>query len=98
MIMDRKELETTASLAMLELHEDEIASLSTAVTTMLDYFSLMSEVDITGLEPTTHAFSSQHTARPDVRCKAASQQTAAKELVERAAGHDDEYFIIPNVL
>ncbi len=94
--MDRKELETTASLAMLHLHEDEVETLTEAVTTMLDYFSLMGEVDVEGLSPTTHAFTARQSVREDIARE--TPVIAPEDLLSRGPEHDDEHFIIPNVL
>ncbi len=94
--MDRKELETTASLAMLQLHEDEVDTLTDAVTTMLDYFSLMEDVDISGLAPTTHAFIAQESVRDDIIAEV--PEVEPKELLSRGPEHDEDHFIIPNVL
>lgn len=96
--MNRKELEMTASLAMLELHDEEIASLSSAVTSMLDYFSLMEEVDVDGLEPTTHAFTMQQSVRVDQRHDDDNEEGIGHDLLENGPEHDGQYFIIPHVL
>jgi aspartyl-tRNA(Asn)/glutamyl-tRNA(Gln) amidotransferase subunit C len=94
--MDITELKITASLAMVELHDDEIASLSAAVNDMLDYFALMEQIDVEGLEPTTHAFISQQPLREDII--SAEQVCSPQQLVARSAEQDGEHFIIPNVL
>ncbi len=94
--MDRKELEMTASLAMLQLHEDEVDTLTDAVTNMLDYFTMMEDVDITGLAPTTHAFTARDSLRDDIIAE--TPEVDPKELLARGPEHDEEHFIIPNVL
>ena len=53
--MKDKELSITAALACMELSEEETRRLGKEVTGMLEYFSRMMEVDISALEPTTHA-------------------------------------------
>ena len=64
--MNKEELLTTASLALLELEEGEVDRLGEEVARMLDYFEMMTKLDVDGLEPTTHAF--QKTNRPQGGC------------------------------
>ncbi|MBC8452219.1 MAG: Asp-tRNA(Asn)/Glu-tRNA(Gln) amidotransferase subunit GatC [Spirochaetes bacterium] len=93
--MDIEELRTTASLAMVELHDDEVERLSESVTDMLNYFSVMQKVDITGLEPTTHALAEFSTVRED---SAVINPVPSENLVARAPENDGNHIIIPNVL
>ncbi len=93
--MDIEELRTTASLAMVELHADEVERLSESVTDMLNYFSVMQKVDITGLEPTTHALAEYSTVREDA---ASNNPIPSGNLVGRAPENDGNHIIIPNVL
>jgi aspartyl-tRNA(Asn)/glutamyl-tRNA(Gln) amidotransferase subunit C len=93
--MDIEELKTTASLAMVELHDDEVAQLSESVTDMLNYFSIMQKADITGLEPTTHALAEYSTVREDI---ANSNPIPSGNLVENAPENDGNHIVIPNVL
>ncbi len=93
--MDYQELKTTANLAMMDLHEDETAVLSHAVTDMLEYFALMQQVDVTGLEPTTHALSDTATVRSD---EINLNPINPENLVNRAADTDNNQIVIPNVL
>ena len=93
--MDIEELKTTASLAMVELHDDEVAQLSDSVTDMLNYFSIMQKADITGLEPTTHALSEYSTVREDIANK---NPIPSGNLVKNAPENDGNHIVIPNVL
>lgn len=93
--MDTKELYQTASLARLELDENEAQVLSQEVTQMLEYFSLMSEVNVEGLEPTTHALMKNNRLRPDI---IAEQKVDPDEMLENAPDLEDRFVLIPNVL
>lgn len=97
--MDIQELETTASLAMVELHESEVETLTEAVGSMLDYFAMMEDVDISGLEATTHAFSGERFVRDDEpRIDEDPAYTTGQKLVENSAEHDGTHMIVPSVL
>lgn len=93
--MDIEELRTTANLAMMELHESEVARLSDAVSSMLDYFSVMQQVDVSGLEPTTHALVEGNTVREDTEN---NNPINPENLVHRAPDNDNNHIVIPNVL
>ena len=77
---------------MLDIPDPE--RLEQAFTEMLDNFSKMMEVDVDGLEPTTHALAQGNRMRQDV-----PRGTDESEAVlERAPERQDRFFKIPNVL
>jgi len=92
--MDERELKITAQLAQLDLSEAEAAALGAAVERMLEYFSKMSELDVSKLAPTTHALLSHNRVRPD----SSSASASADALLERAPELEDRLIVIPNVL
>ncbi len=92
--MDRKELYTTAALAQLELSDQEADRLAVAVGQMLEYFSKMREIDVEGLEPTTHALLKTNRVRDDV----VIESTLADALLANAPEREDRFIVIPNVL
>ena len=92
--MKQDELQVTARLAQLALGEAEIESLEQGITQMLEYFEMMEEVDISGLEPTTHALLKQNRTRED----AAVASNTPDALLDQAPEQEDRYITIPNVL
>ncbi len=86
------ELKTTASLAMLELEQEE--QIEAAVEEMLDYFSKMMEIDVAALEPTTHVLVKNNRVRRDEVARSGDPE----ELLEKAPSREDRFFKIPNVL
>ena len=94
--MDIAELRTTASLAMVDLHEDEVSRLAGAIDEMLGYFTMMQQVDIEGVEPTTHVRSSESPVREDR--SGSVEGIDPQELVQRASEYDRGHIVIPNVL
>jgi aspartyl-tRNA(Asn)/glutamyl-tRNA(Gln) amidotransferase subunit C len=90
--MNINELKTTAQLAMLDIPDPE--RLAQAFTEMLDNFEKMMEVDVDGLEPTTHALAQGNRLRQDT-----PRGTDESEAVlDRAPERQDRFFKIPNVL
>lgn len=97
-IMDTRELYTTASLAHLSLSDEEARELSQQVSRMLEYFSLMRDIDVDSLEPTTHAFSKVNRLRQDTEVNGERLSHMADSLLDNAPELEDRFFVIPNVL
>ncbi|MBN2526249.1 MAG: Asp-tRNA(Asn)/Glu-tRNA(Gln) amidotransferase subunit GatC [Deltaproteobacteria bacterium] len=77
---------------MLDIPDPE--KLAQAFTEMLENFSKMMEVDVDGLEPTTHALAQGNRLRADVQRGTDESETA----LERAPERQNRFFKIPNVL
>ena len=92
--MQKDELYITASLARLELTEKEADTLSQAVSQMIEYFSMMEKIDVTGLEPTTHVSIGEHRVRKDE----VIESTLAERMIEAAPERDDRFITVPHIL
>lgn len=92
--MDKNELLITAQLAQIELRDGDLERLGQEVGRMLEYFEKMLEVDVTGLEPTTHALVKKNRVEPDV----VKESSLADDILERAPELEDRFIAIPNVL
>jgi aspartyl-tRNA(Asn)/glutamyl-tRNA(Gln) amidotransferase subunit C len=93
--MDRSELDVTAELALLEITDDERDLLEQSVERLLEYFSIMEAVDVSALDPTTHALQEGNRLRPDLP---RVQDDIADEILEQAPDLEDRFIAIPNVL
>ncbi len=101
--MKKEELLTTASLALLELEEGEVERLGEEVARMLDYFEMMTKLDVDGLEPTTHAFQKTNRLRADVLNNNNNNNNTNNSfnrplIMENGNDVEDDFFVIPNVL
>jgi aspartyl-tRNA(Asn)/glutamyl-tRNA(Gln) amidotransferase subunit C len=92
--MDIQELQQTAAMAMLELHDDEVSPLAEAISSLLDYVAKMDEIDLEHTEPATHATAALQQIRDDNPKKFPKTE----DLLNNSADHNNSYFIIPNVL
>lgn len=92
--MEKSEIDVTAEQAQMELTEADRGRLAQDVTRMLDYFEKMREVDVTGLEATTHALVKANRTAAD----AVQPSRLADDLLERAPELEDRFITIPNVL
>lgn len=92
--MDPSELRTTVDMAMLEIDQQHITALESATRQMLEYFTIMSSIDVENVEPTTHALMTGNRLRPDNDRRDVEPDT----LLENAADLEDRLIAIPNVL
>jgi len=65
---------------------------------MLEYFSLMRDIDVDALEPTTHAFSKVNRLRKDSEVNGERLSNMADSLLDNAPELEDRFIVIPNVL
>ena len=86
--------QTTMELAALKLEEEEMESLAREAERMRELFATMSEINVDGIEPTTHALASGNRIRKDEHKPFGD----AAALLEAAPEAEDDYFIVPNVL
>ncbi|MDC7224815.1 MAG: Asp-tRNA(Asn)/Glu-tRNA(Gln) amidotransferase subunit GatC [Spirochaetales bacterium] len=99
--MKKYVLLTTASLALLELEESEVDRLGEEVARMLDYFEMMTKLDVDGLEPTTHAFQKENRLRADNlnnNNNNINNNFNENLIMENGNDVEDDFFVIPNVL
>ena len=54
-----------ARLARLALSEDEVEKMSRELTTILEHVERISELDLEGVEPTSHVVALENVLRPD---------------------------------
>jgi len=92
--MDASEIVVTARMARLSLSDEDRDKLQAAVEQMLAHFSHMQEIDVTGLDPTTHALLRENRLREDVESPAASTEAILQNAPER----EERFIVVPNVL
>ena len=64
-MISRQEVEHAARLARLHFDEEEVARLQQELGTIIDYVQQLSELDLSGLEITSHAVALKNVLRPD---------------------------------
>lgn len=89
-----EEVKHVASLAKLNLSEEELARFPGQLDTILSYVAKLDELDTKGITPTTHAFSIQNAFREDeVRDSLAREQALANGPRENG-----EAFVVPKII
>jgi aspartyl-tRNA(Asn)/glutamyl-tRNA(Gln) amidotransferase subunit C len=83
-----------AHLARLSLSPEEEQKISEQLGHILGYIEKLKEVDVTGVEPTAHAFPLVNVVRPDEVRPSMSQEDALRN----APAHANGLFIVPKIL
>lgn len=64
-MIERQQVLHVAKLARLRLGEDEIERMSSELSGILDHIEKINELDLDGVEPTSHVVSLENVLRPD---------------------------------
>ena len=83
-----------AHLARLSLTPDEEQKIGAQLGQVLDYIEKLKEVDVSGVEPTAHAFPLINVTRPDEVRPSISNEDALRNAPAQANG----LFIVPKIV
>ena len=83
-----------AHLARLSLSPDEEQKIGAQLSNILGYIEKLKEVDVTGVEPTAHAFPLVNVTRPDEVRPSISHEEALRNAPAQANG----LFIVPKIV
>jgi aspartyl-tRNA(Asn)/glutamyl-tRNA(Gln) amidotransferase subunit C len=64
-MIDREQVLHVARLARLELDEDEVTRMTGELSSILDHIEKIGELDLDGVEPTSHVVAVENALRPD---------------------------------
>jgi aspartyl-tRNA(Asn)/glutamyl-tRNA(Gln) amidotransferase subunit C len=64
-VIDREQVLHVARLARLRLSEDEVGRMSSELSSVLDHIEKISELDLEGVEPTSHVVEIENVLRSD---------------------------------
>jgi aspartyl-tRNA(Asn)/glutamyl-tRNA(Gln) amidotransferase subunit C len=92
--LSHNEVRDIAELAKLQLSDDEVALYAQQLNHLLDYFTMLQEVDTSHVNPSDSVLSLKTVMRPDVPVQALSPQ----EVVANAAAAESNQFIVDAVL
>ncbi|MEM8638413.1 MAG: Asp-tRNA(Asn)/Glu-tRNA(Gln) amidotransferase subunit GatC [Cyanobacteria bacterium P01_G01_bin.54] len=92
--IDHTEVQKVAHLARLSLSSDEEKSFTRQLSSILDYFEQLSELDTTDVEPTTRAIDISNITRPDQLQSTVNPAV----MLEVAPAPDGGFFRVPQIL
>ena len=87
----------TATLARLELSDDEVARLTRELDAILGYMELLDQLDVSGVPPMTHAVSLDLPLRDDV-LEALEPQLPLEAALSDAPRPHDGFFEVPKII
>ena len=93
MALTTAEVQKIGLIARLNLREDEIAGLQNELNTILDYVDQMDELDLDGVEPTTHSAELTDSLRDDVPVPSLPRET----ILLNAPESKDGAFLVPRI-
>ena len=94
MIIDREEVKKVANLARLEITPEEEEQFTTQLSSILEYFQQLSELDTTDVPPTTRAIDLSNITRGDLNQVYEDREA----LLEAAPEREDDFFRVPQIL
>jgi aspartyl-tRNA(Asn)/glutamyl-tRNA(Gln) amidotransferase subunit C len=84
-MIDRDQVVHVARLARLRLDDSELERMSTELSGILEHVERISELDLSGVEPTTHVIELQNVLRPDEPRPSLPRERALEPAPDTAA-------------
>jgi aspartyl-tRNA(Asn)/glutamyl-tRNA(Gln) amidotransferase subunit C len=91
-MIDREQVLHVAKLARLRLSDAEVERMTGELSTILEHVERMDELDLDGVEPTSHVVELQNVLRADVPRESLSRERA----LEGAPDAADDGFRVPS--
>jgi aspartyl-tRNA(Asn)/glutamyl-tRNA(Gln) amidotransferase subunit C len=85
-MIDRDQVLHVAKLARLKLSGDEVDRMASELSTILEHVETMNELDLDGVEPTSHVVDLTNVLRDDVPREGLDRETALEQAPDAAAG------------
>lgn len=85
-MIDREQVLHAARLARLELTEEEVARMSTELSAVLVHIERIDQLDLAGVQPTTHVVAVSNVLRADEPRPSLPQEVALAAAPDPAAG------------
>ena len=94
MTISRQDVAKVGLLARLALSEAELDTMTTELSNIVGFVSLLAELDTSHVEPLAHPLDTHNVFRDDIPQPSLSRA----EALQSAPRHDGECFLVPAVL
>jgi aspartyl-tRNA(Asn)/glutamyl-tRNA(Gln) amidotransferase subunit C len=91
-VIDREQVLHVARLARLRLNDEEVERMSSELSGILDHVERISELDLEGVEPTSHVIELENVLRPDEP----RPSWPRERVLEAAPDPTDDSFRVPS--
>jgi aspartyl-tRNA(Asn)/glutamyl-tRNA(Gln) amidotransferase subunit C len=85
-MIDREQVLHVAKLARLRLSDEEVARMGDELSTILDHIETLNELDLEGVEPTSHVVELENVLRADDPRPSLPGEKALEQAPDAAAG------------
>ena len=85
-MIDRDQVLHVAKLARLELSDEEVDQMATELSGILEHVDRISELDLAGVEPTSHVVELENVFRTDEPAPSLERDTALQNAPDPADG------------
>jgi aspartyl-tRNA(Asn)/glutamyl-tRNA(Gln) amidotransferase subunit C len=96
MALSLEEVRRIATLARLRLTPEEERTFAGQLSTILDYVAQLRELDVSGVEPMTHALAEGEPA--DLRADTLEVCLPPEEALANAPAREGTYFKVPRII
>jgi aspartyl-tRNA(Asn)/glutamyl-tRNA(Gln) amidotransferase subunit C len=93
-VIDQTQVEKVALLARLDLSPAELAQFTTQLGSILDYVEQLSELDVTGVPPTTRAIDMSNVLRADQL----QPYPEREKILAVAPDAEGDFFRVPKII
>ena len=93
-MLEREEVQHVARLARLHLSDEELERMREQLDAILAYIDKLRELDVEGVEPTSHAVPLVDVMRDDALAPCLPQEAALANAPDR----DGEFFRVPRII
>ncbi len=93
-MIDKEQVKKIAHLARLEITAQDEEQFTSQLSSILEYFEQLSELDTTDVPPTTRAIEITNITRPDSMKPYGSRE----ELLKEAPEQEGDFFKVPQIL
>jgi aspartyl-tRNA(Asn)/glutamyl-tRNA(Gln) amidotransferase subunit C len=94
MAITKKDVEEIALLSRLEMSDEELEMMTTQLSQILEYASMLNELDIRDVEPTMHAVPLTNVLRDDV----AKESLPLEKVLANAPESFGGFFRVPRII
>jgi aspartyl-tRNA(Asn)/glutamyl-tRNA(Gln) amidotransferase subunit C len=85
-MIDREQVLHVARLARLRLSDEEVERMGEELSTILDHIEKLNELDLDGVEPTSHVVELENVLREDVPRPSLPRAKALEQAPDEAGG------------
>lgn len=97
-MIDREQVHKVAHLARLDLTPEEEEQFTTQLSSILEYFEQLSELDTSAVEPTARAIDVSNVTRHDQLQVYDNRDMLLESAPDREANLQGEFFKVPQIM